>query len=114
MPRSKVVYFFLRQYILRKASLGTLQFVTPEIVTNFGTCVLMIDNRSIIALQHAEFPFRVNPFGVAFGLVTVSDLLLIDHEGNVVGGGKRDFLLRVATYLCLSNITDVLWFFFQV
>lgn len=32
--------------------------------------------------------FWVNPFGVAFSLMTVSDLLLIDHEGNVIGGGK--------------------------
>ncbi|KAF8511522.1 class II aldolase/adducin N-terminal [Gautieria morchelliformis] len=32
--------------------------------------------------------FWVNPFGVAFALMTVSDLLLIDHQGNVIGGGK--------------------------
>lgn len=35
---------------------------------------------------------RVNPFGVSFALITVSDLLLIDHKGNIVGGGKRHLL----------------------
>jgi ribulose-5-phosphate 4-epimerase/fuculose-1-phosphate aldolase len=32
--------------------------------------------------------FWVNPYGVAFDLLTVSDLLLIDHDGNVLEGGK--------------------------
>lgn len=32
--------------------------------------------------------FWVNPFGLAFGLMTVSDLILVDHHGNVIGGGK--------------------------
>ncbi|KAF8514647.1 class II aldolase/adducin domain-containing protein [Hysterangium stoloniferum] len=32
--------------------------------------------------------FWVNPFGVAFGLMTVSDLLLIDHKGKILEGGK--------------------------
>ena len=30
--------------------------------------------------------FWVNPYGVAFDLMTVSDLLLIDLEGNVLEG----------------------------
>ncbi|BEI95630.1 hypothetical protein CcaverHIS631_0105790 [Cutaneotrichosporon cavernicola] len=32
--------------------------------------------------------FWVNPYGVAFDQMTASDLLLIDHDGNVLGGGK--------------------------
>ncbi|WWD20481.1 hypothetical protein CI109_104957 [Kwoniella shandongensis] len=32
--------------------------------------------------------FWVNPYGVAFDLMTVSDLLLIDHDGNILEGGK--------------------------
>jgi len=32
--------------------------------------------------------FWVNPFGVPFALMTVSDLLLINHEGKIIGGGK--------------------------
>lgn len=28
--------------------------------------------------------FWVNPYGVAFDLMTVSDLLLIDHDGNIL------------------------------
>ncbi|WWC57924.1 uncharacterized protein I303_100459 [Kwoniella dejecticola CBS 10117] len=30
--------------------------------------------------------FWVNPYGVAFDLLTVSDLLLIDHDGNILEG----------------------------
>lgn len=31
---------------------------------------------------------RVNPFGLAFSQMTVSDLLLVSPEGNIVSGGK--------------------------
>lgn len=34
--------------------------------------------------------FWVNPFGKAFSLMTVSDLLLISPEGKIVAGGKPD------------------------
>lgn len=30
--------------------------------------------------------FWVNPFGVGFGQIKVSDLLLVDHDGNIVEG----------------------------
>ncbi|ORY24482.1 class II aldolase/adducin domain protein [Naematelia encephala] len=33
--------------------------------------------------------FWVNPYGVAFDLMTVSDLLLIDHDGNVLEGSGK-------------------------
>jgi len=32
--------------------------------------------------------FWVNPFGLAFSLMTVSDLILVDHSGAVIAGGK--------------------------
>jgi ribulose-5-phosphate 4-epimerase/fuculose-1-phosphate aldolase len=32
--------------------------------------------------------FRVNPFGLAFSQMTVSDLLLINPQGEIVMGGK--------------------------
>ncbi|KAM0748425.1 arad-like aldolase/epimerase [Meredithblackwellia eburnea MCA 4105] len=32
--------------------------------------------------------FWVNPFGLAFRLMTVSDLILVDSNGKVIGGGK--------------------------
>lgn len=35
--------------------------------------------------EHTEC-FWVNPFGMAFGQISVSDLLLVDHSGNVVEG----------------------------
>lgn len=34
--------------------------------------------------------FWVNPFGLAFSQMTVSDLLLISPNGDIVGGGKPD------------------------
>lgn len=33
-------------------------------------------------------PPPVNPFHTAFSCITVSDLLLVDHDGNVVEGGE--------------------------
>jgi ribulose-5-phosphate 4-epimerase/fuculose-1-phosphate aldolase len=41
-----------------------------------------------ITARDPEFPdhFWVNPFGVSFKHVRVSDLLLVDHHGNVVRG----------------------------
>ena len=35
--------------------------------------------------EHTEC-FWVNPFGMAFGQISASDLLLVDHSGNVVEG----------------------------
>ena len=32
--------------------------------------------------------FWVNPYGVAFDLITVEDLLLLDHQGNIIEGGR--------------------------
>jgi ribulose-5-phosphate 4-epimerase/fuculose-1-phosphate aldolase len=32
----------------------------------------------------------VNPYGLHFSRMTASDLLLIDHSGNIVAGGKPD------------------------
>ncbi|KAH8930189.1 arad-like aldolase/epimerase [Atractiella rhizophila] len=37
--------------------------------------------------------FWVNPFGVPFAHMTVSDLLKVDHQGNIVGGGRPDLQL---------------------
>jgi ribulose-5-phosphate 4-epimerase/fuculose-1-phosphate aldolase len=39
-----------------------------------------------IAFGHAA----VTPFGKQFALMTASDLLLIDHGGKIVMGGKPD------------------------
>lgn len=34
--------------------------------------------------------FWVNPLGIPFDLMTVSDLLRIDHKGKILEGGKPD------------------------
>lgn len=41
-----------------------------------------------MAARDPENPewFWVNPFGMSFGQIKVSDLVLVDHDGNVVEG----------------------------
>ena len=42
--------------------------------------------------------FWVNPFGVAFSLIKASDLILVNHEGEVIDGGPCR-LLNSAAYM---------------
>ncbi|CDN10627.1 MAG: class II aldolase/adducin family protein [Richelia sp.] len=43
-----------------------------------------------ITVRDPEFPdcFWVNPFGMYFGHIRVSDLLLVDHKGEVIKGNR--------------------------
>ena len=47
--------------------------------------------------------FWVNPFGVAFSLIKASDLIQVDHSGNVIDGGPVR-LLNTAAYMIHSAI----------
>lgn len=47
--------------------------------------------------------FWVNPFGTPFRYIKKSDLLLVDHDGNVIDGGKNR-LLNVAAYMIHAAI----------
>lgn len=42
--------------------------------------------------------FWVNPFGVAFSLLKKSDLIQVDHDGQVIGGGECK-LLNAAAFM---------------
>lgn len=42
--------------------------------------------------------FWVNPFGVAFSLIRKSDLIQVDHEGNIIDGGEVR-LLNAAAFM---------------
>ncbi|KAI4238527.1 MAG: hypothetical protein L6R40_005696 [Gallowayella cf. fulva] len=42
--------------------------------------------------------FWVNPFGVAFSLIKKSDLIQVDHDGNVIAGGEVR-LLNAAAFM---------------
>jgi ribulose-5-phosphate 4-epimerase/fuculose-1-phosphate aldolase len=42
--------------------------------------------------------FWVNPFGLAFSLIKASDLILVNAEGKVIGGGENR-LLNTAAYM---------------
>lgn len=42
--------------------------------------------------------FWVNPFGVAFSLIKRSDLIQVDHEGQIIGGGPCR-LLNTAAFM---------------
>ncbi|MFI6643997.1 class II aldolase/adducin family protein [Streptomyces sp. NPDC050504] len=43
-----------------------------------------------ITVRDPENPdaFWVNPFGMSFGQIKASDLILVDHEGNLLHGGR--------------------------
>ncbi|HLO88706.1 MAG TPA: class II aldolase/adducin family protein, partial [Nostocaceae cyanobacterium] len=43
-----------------------------------------------ITARDPEYPnqFWVNPFGMHFGLIKVSDLILVNHEGEVILGDR--------------------------
>ncbi|KAK6438946.1 hypothetical protein LTR95_004846 [Oleoguttula sp. CCFEE 5521] len=47
--------------------------------------------------------FWVNPFGQAFSLMKKSDLILVNHSGEVIGGGENR-LLNTAAYMIHSAI----------
>jgi ribulose-5-phosphate 4-epimerase/fuculose-1-phosphate aldolase len=50
--------------------------------------------------EHPEL-FWVNPFGMSFGLIRVSDLICVDHEGKVVEG---DWPVNTAAFAIHSQI----------
>ncbi|OQE39292.1 hypothetical protein PENCOP_c007G06508 [Penicillium coprophilum] len=47
--------------------------------------------------------FWVNPFGTAFKLMKVSDLIQVDHDGNVIAGGPNR-MLNAAAFMIHSAI----------
>ncbi|KAJ2981621.1 hypothetical protein NQ176_g1908 [Zarea fungicola] len=47
--------------------------------------------------------FWVNPFGMAFSLIKRSDLIHVNHEGQVIGGGPNR-LLNLAAYAIHAEI----------
>jgi ribulose-5-phosphate 4-epimerase/fuculose-1-phosphate aldolase len=56
-----------------------------------------------ITARDPEFPDQlwVNPFGVSFNRMKVSDLLLVDHDGNVLEGDRT---VNAAAYAIHSEI----------
>lgn len=60
-----------------------------------------------ITLRDPVLPghFWVNPFGTPFSHIKKSDLLLVDHEGNVVDGGKNR-LLNIAAYMIHAAVHE--------
>ncbi|RSL67358.1 hypothetical protein CEP53_003005 [Fusarium sp. AF-6] len=47
--------------------------------------------------------FWVNPFGMPFNLIKKSDLIHVDHEGHVIGGGPNR-LLNLAAYAIHAEV----------
>jgi len=49
--------------------------------------------------------FFVNPFGLAFALMTAEDIITVSHEGEVIGGGKKGRqVVNTAGFLIHSSI----------
>ena len=55
-----------------------------------------------ITLRDPEFPdhFWVNPLGVHFSQISVSDLILVNHDGKVIQGDKD---VNVAAFLFIQD-----------
>lgn len=49
--------------------------------------------------------FWVNPFGMPFGHIKKSDLILVDHAGEVVDGGENR-LLNIAAYMIHAAVHE--------
>src|SRR5690349_9814975 len=64
-----------------------------------------------ITVRDPEFPeyFWVNPFAVSFRHISVSDLILVDHEGNVIYGNRpvnrAAFILHSAIHEARPDVT---------
>jgi ribulose-5-phosphate 4-epimerase/fuculose-1-phosphate aldolase len=52
--------------------------------------------------EHPEL-FWVNPFGLSFGLIRASDLILVDHDGKVVEG---DWPVNTAAFAIHSQVHE--------
>jgi ribulose-5-phosphate 4-epimerase/fuculose-1-phosphate aldolase len=63
-----------------------------------------------ITVRDPEYPdlFWVNPFGMSFRHIKSSDLILLDHEGNVVYGGSHvnqaAFVLHAAIHAARPDV----------
>ncbi len=59
-----------------------------------------------ITLRDPEYPhyFWVNPFGMHFGQICISDLILVDREGNIVQG--EDKMLNTAAFAIHSRLHE--------
>jgi ribulose-5-phosphate 4-epimerase/fuculose-1-phosphate aldolase len=52
--------------------------------------------------EHPEY-FWVNPFGMAFSKIKASDLILVDHQGNVIEGSRA---VNRAAFVIHSRVHD--------
>ena len=63
-----------------------------------------------ITVRDPEFPeyFWVNPFAISFRHITVSDLILVDHDGNVIYGtrpvNRAAFIIHSAVHEARPDI----------
>ena len=59
-----------------------------------------------ITLRDPEYPhyFWVNPFGMHFGQICISDLILVDRDGNIVQG--EDKMLNTAAFAIHSRLHE--------
>ena len=59
-----------------------------------------------ITLRDPEYPhyFWVNPFGMHFGQICISDLILVDRDGNIVQGDGK--MLNTAAFAIHSRLHE--------
>ena len=56
-------------------------------------------------ISNGEFDWlcRVNPYGLHFGQIKVSDLILVDHEGKIAYGGRA---VNKAAFMIHYNVHE--------
>ena len=72
---------------------------------------MVIFNHITVRLPGPEHHFLINPFGLRYDEVTASNLVKIDLQGNVVGGGDAainyaGFVIHGAIH---ANVPEALW-----
>ncbi|PSS15281.1 hypothetical protein M430DRAFT_104180 [Amorphotheca resinae ATCC 22711] len=62
-----------------------------RIFAKFGFCEGVSGHITLRDPVHPQ-NFWVNPFGLHFSLITADDLILVNHDGKVIDGGRNRFL----------------------
>lgn len=64
----------------------------------------LIDTHISLRLEDEAEHFLINQYGVTFDKMTASDLVKIDHEGNIVSDDDRDKAVNVAGFVIHSAL----------
>jgi len=83
-----------------------------RMVDHFGWSEL-IWTHNTVRVPGAEDHFLINPYGLRFDEVTASNLVKVDHEGNIVGDQKQEinpagFVIHSAIHMARPDVRCVM------